>query len=193
MRLLLPFIAFVALAVYPGETAADVLEPEFRFATRGENYFSISLFPPLQWVPEGEEVTGLRLNLLYGSNTHIEGFDLGLINEATERHAAGLALGVANLAGGTGGLALGVANVTREKMWGIQFGAYNRAQQTSGLQLGLVNSTGEAKLSLPTRGLQIGILNLAQELGVGGLQIGLLNVCRKGGILPWMPFVNWRR
>jgi len=47
------------------------------------NPIQLSLFNPIQIVPEGESVNGIRLNLIYTKNANVTGFDMGLVNQTT--------------------------------------------------------------------------------------------------------------
>jgi len=45
-----------------------------------EKPFQISLFTPVQIIPEDTAIKGIRINLIYGRNAAVKGIDLGLIN-----------------------------------------------------------------------------------------------------------------
>ena len=63
----------------------------------------LSLFPPAQIFNESYDVSGLRLNLIYGRNQNVRGLDIGVVNQATGE-AEGLQLGLVNIAGGLRGV-----------------------------------------------------------------------------------------
>ena len=131
--------------------------------------FQLALVNPVQVIPEGRGITGVRLSLLYGKNTNVTGLDLSLV----AAHATGNFTGVQwALVGIVDRDFLGwqsnFINLTGGKMTGFQYGLYNRAARVEGLQLGLVNQTGT----------------------IHGLQIGLVNIIQKGGWLPVMVIAN---
>ncbi|MEJ2203161.1 MAG: hypothetical protein P8170_03545 [Gemmatimonadota bacterium] len=143
----------------------------------------ISLVTPVQIVPEDEAVRGVRLNILYGRNTFMTGFDYGLVNH-TMRDFLGVGLGVVNLTEGSAtGLQWGGVNVTKGAFEGFQVGWVNTVGSGHGLQLGLVNHAPNY------RGLQFGFVNYAERMN--GVQVGFVNIIREGGVLPVMPIVNW--
>jgi len=88
----------------------------------------LSLFNPIQLFSEECDVYGLRLDILYGNNRNVNGFDAGMINRVT-KNGAGLQMGLVN---------------TAKRMTGIQFGLIGcSAQQLCGIQiagLGTVNT-----------------------------------------------------
>ena len=51
------------------------------------NPIQLALFNPIQIVPEGESVNGIRLNLIYTKNANVTGFDMGLVNQTTGSQA----------------------------------------------------------------------------------------------------------
>jgi hypothetical protein len=130
----------------------------------------ISLVTPIQIFPERYSITGLRLNLLYGSNVSVTGLDVGLVNHTTAGKFIGLQYGLVGLSDSDfSGWQDCVVNITNKKFEGFQFGWVNYADYMSGFQLGLVNYAKTAK----------------------GLQIGLVNIIRQGGQFPVFPIVNW--
>ena len=131
--------------------------------------FQLSLFPPVQIVPEGASVSGVRLGLIYDKNVNVTGFDFSFI----AAHATGNFTGVQwALVGLTDkdflGWQGGFVNITGAKMTGFQWGLYNQATRVEGLQLGFINNTGT----------------------IHGLQIGLVNIIKQGGWLPVMVIAN---
>lgn len=135
-----------------------------------EQSIQLSLFNPIQIVPESQSVSGFRFNLIYGKNANVTGFDLGLVNEST-----GLQKGVQ----------WGIVNLTDGGVIGWQAGFVNLSKGFSeGLQTGSVNyHQGHFK------GLQFAIVNYAATLH--GLQLGLINIIGEGGFLPVFPFFNF--
>ena len=138
--------------------------------TAQEKPFQLSLFNPVQIVPEHESVNGIRLNLIYTKNVNVTGFDWGLVNLTTGKQL-GVQWGGVNLTqGGFTGWQGGFVNVTKGNFVGLQ---------TSWLNYhgGYFN------------GLQFSIINYAETLK--GLQLGLINVIGKGGFLPVFPIFNF--
>ena len=130
----------------------------------------LSLFAPIQLVPEDNAISGLRLGLLYSRNTSVSGLDLGLVTHNTAGNSLGVQFGLVGLvdANYTGWQDCFV-NVTRGDFEGLQWGFVNHARHANGLQLGFVNYAGTLK----------------------GLQIGLVNIIKQGGQFPVFPIVNW--
>ena len=59
-----------------------------------EKPFQIALLgPPLQLVSDVESINGLRINLLYGVNRNVAGFDVGVINRV-DQDLAGIKIGL---------------------------------------------------------------------------------------------------
>jgi hypothetical protein len=134
-----------------------------------EHPIQLSLVPPVQLVPEGQSVSGLRLSLLYGKNVNVGGLDVSLVGQATGTFT-GLQLGLVGIVGSdfTGWQDNWAANVVGGKMTGFQWGIYNQAQRVEGLQLGIVNRAGT----------------------IHGLQVGIINLIEQGGWLPAMIIAN---
>jgi hypothetical protein len=181
-------------------------------ANRKVARFQLSLWSSVQTSDEGSSVYGMRLNLPYGKNRDVRGFDLGIANQATgDLYGAQLGFG-GYVEGDVSGvqnnliLSIGRGNVT-----GLQQGAYTFAGNLSGVQFGVVNrvedaSTGArfavvnlsgsssrgAEFGLVNHarrvdGLQLGIVNVTDELH--GVQIGLANFA-KNGFVPFFPVMN---
>jgi hypothetical protein len=134
------------------------------------NPIQLSLFNPIQIVPENESVSGLRLNLIFTKNVDVTGLDLGLVNKTTGKQL---------------GVQWGFVNLTDGGFTGWQDGAVNVTSGSSvGLQTGLVNyHMGHFN------GLQFSIVNYSATLK--GLQLGLINIIGKGGFLPVFPIFNF--
>ena len=143
--------------------------------------FSLGVGPVFQLSPADSNIYGLRINLGYGTNEDVWGFDLGTINSATRFY--GLQLGGWNKIGKVVGLQAGLVNSTTfaygfqlggwnytEQITGLQGGLFNSATAVSGLQLGGWNTAGEVL------GFQLGGVNEARE--VLGLQLSLWNVAK---------------
>ena len=130
----------------------------------------LSLFNPIQIVPESQSISGFRFNLIYGKNTNVTGLDLGLVNQTT---------------GIQTGIQWGFVNLTDGGVTGWQSGFVNISKGSSvGLQTGIVNyHQGHFN------GLQFSVVNYAATLK--GLQIGLINIIGEGGFLPVFPLFNF--
>jgi len=140
-------------------------------ALAADKPFNLSLFPPVALVQPEDNVTVLRLNLLYGKNASVNGVDLGFVNHTTTL---------------SNGLQWGFVNVNEGDSKGLQLSAISYTKGTAeGLQWSTFNYAGTA------RGLQLAILNYAESLQ--GVQIGLLNIAKTGGTFPAMVIANWKK
>lgn len=130
----------------------------------------LSLFAPIQIVPDTKGISGVRLSLLYGKNTHVSGLDWGLVSHCTSGMSKGVQWGLVGLVDNdfTGWQGTAV-NITKNDFEGFQWGIVNYAGHANGFQLGLVNYAMTLK----------------------GLQIGLVNIIKQGGQFPVFPIVNW--
>ena len=130
----------------------------------------LALVTPIQIFPEEDNITGVRLNLLYGRNAFFTGVDLGLVNHTTSGVCKGYQAGLVGIADRDFvGWQDNVVNVVNGKFEGFQWGFVNYAKSASGFQLGLVNYAES----------------------IYGLQIGLANIIRQDGAFPAFPIVNW--
>lgn len=135
-----------------------------------EKPIQLSLFSPIQLVPEDEAISGVRLGLLYGRNKYVTGLDWGLVMHSTSGTSKGAQFGfVGYVEADFTGWQNTAFNVTKGNFEGFQWGIVNYAGHASGFQLGLVNYAGSMK----------------------GLQIGLVNIIKQGGQFPVFPIVNW--
>lgn len=130
----------------------------------------LSLFSPIQLVPEDEGVSGVRLSLLYGRNKYVTGLDWGLVSHSTSGMSMGVQFGGIGIVDADfAGWQNSVVNITKGNFEGFQWGLVNYAGHASGFQLGFVNYARSMK----------------------GLQIGLVNIIKQGGQFPVFPIVNW--
>jgi len=144
----------------------------------------ISLVTPIQILPETKAVTAFRLNLLYGRNTTVQYVDLGLVNHTTEDGSKGVQWGLVGMTKGWKGVQINSVNVNETgRFEGLQWGFVDWAEEFEGAQLGWLN------ISKDMHGFQLGFINYAETMH--GLQIGLANIIRQGGVLPFLPLVNW--
>ncbi|MCW8810185.1 MAG: hypothetical protein OQJ93_03025 [Ignavibacteriaceae bacterium] len=140
------------------------------FMIAQDNPIQLSLFNPIQIVPDNESVSGIRLNLIYTNNVNVTGFDWGLVNRTTGKQL---------------GVQWGGVNVTDGGCTGWQAGFVNISKGNSvGLQTSWVNYHDGY-----FNGLQLSIVNYAATLK--GLQLGLINIIGKGGFLPVFPIFNF--
>jgi hypothetical protein len=130
----------------------------------------LALIHPIQIHPESDDITGVRLSLLYGKNGSVTGLDIGLVNH--------------NLTGISQGIQYGLLGIIESDFQGWQDNFVNITKRNcTGLQLGVVNSAHSMN------GIQIGIVNVAENME--GLQIGVINIIKHGGQFPFFPIVNW--
>ena len=77
-----------------------------------EQSIQLSLFNPIQIVPEHQSISGFRSNLIYGKNANVTGFDLGLVNHSTGLQN-GVQFGGVNVTdGGVTGWQAGFVNIS---------------------------------------------------------------------------------
>jgi hypothetical protein len=144
-----------ALSVFSGTAAA-------------QNPIQLSLFPPIQIVPENEPVSALRLSV-YGANTDMTGFDFGIASKTTGTFKGVQWTLVGLVDQDFTGWQSNLVSITGGSMTGLQMGAYNSANFCNGLQFGIFNSSQSMK----------------------GIQLGLINMIKTGGWMPIFPIVNW--
>jgi hypothetical protein len=172
--------------------------------------FQLSLWNPVQLVPDDSDVRGLRLNIPYGKIQNAYGLDYGIVNIVSE-DVAGIQMGIYNKASDARGIQIaawfnitdsmsgiqfGVANTASsssmhglqnggvnyaKEMYGMQNGGVNVTKKLNGIQIGVVNYDGEMN------GLQIGIVNFAES--VSGVQFGVANIIQSSSV-PFFPFIN---
>lgn len=170
----------------PGSTALIVLMLGLSAtsAAAQSKPIQLALVTPVQIVPEDQAVAGFRLNLLYGRNAAMTGFDIGLVNHTRPGGVVGVQFGIVGLSdGGMTGWQNNWVNITEAAMQGVQTGLFNSEGSGEGLQWGAVN------LADFHNGLQLAIVNYARTLH--GIQIGLVNIIKEGGAFPVFPIANW--
>lgn len=144
----------------------------------------VSLVTPVQIFPESDPIGGVRLNVIYGRNVSVAGFDVGIVNHTTTGVTKGYQLGIVGIADNRFvGWQHNWVNFSKISFEGFQSGVVNVAGDASGFQLGGVNVTDY------THGLQISLVNYTKSMK--GLQIGVINIIKEGGFLPVFPIVNW--
>ncbi|MBR4125495.1 MAG: hypothetical protein IKR13_04770 [Victivallales bacterium] len=151
--------------------------------------FQLSIWAPkMQLVPPEIAISGLKLNLPYGSNGQINGVDLGFVSISKDQNA--------ELAAQVTALQINLWNSTSGNFGGIQVGLANIADNSDGVVVGLVNiardhangvRVGLVNTSFEYHGLEIALVNYTEFLQ--GVQIGLVNIATKS-TLPFFPIVN---
>jgi len=138
--------------------------------------------PKAQIVPDNMDVSGLKINIHYGSNENVTGLDLGLVS--INNNTSALQINA-------------LVNSSHESFKGLQVGLFNFSGASNGITIGLLNSTenisggvtiGLVNTALEERGVQIGLVNYTEFLV--GLQIGLVNIATKSTV-PFFPIINF--
>ena len=130
----------------------------------------IALFNPIQIFPAETAISGVRLNLLYGSNAAVTGVDFGMVNRTTEKQSVGVQWGILGISErGFKGFQANAVNIAYDDFIGFQFGFVNAVEDGNGLM--------------------IGVINFAKRMY--GLQIGIFNLIGEGGAAAVLPIVNW--
>ncbi len=142
----------------------------------------IALFSPVQIFKPDTAVHGLRLDLIYGANREMQGFDVGIASR-TAGDFSGVQWTVVGIVDGKfTGWQNSYINISKT-FEGVATGLYNGTDAAHGFQWGFINNTKSM------RGFQLGFVNVTQKMN--GLQIGLVNVIQDKKSLPVLPIVNW--
>ncbi len=177
-------------------------------ANASNSPLSVNFLPPIQF-PSGDfQIRGLRLSVLWGSETEMYGLDVGAIGNVTTTAFGGAAIaGAFNLnysaadiyilqVAGLANINLGATNIyglqvtagtnhngADANVYGMQLAPINLCTQTKvyGFQIGLYNRADTIT------GFQIGFINVTKNLH--GLQIGFLNF-DETGMFQVSPFLN---
>lgn len=157
-----------------------------------ENPFQIAFIgPTMQLVDDDQDISGIRLNLLYGVNENVSGLDIGLVNH-TRGRMTGVEFGVVNLVdGGFAGWQAGIVNVTRGEFTGLQWAPWtimslaNFADAAEGAQIAAAFNRAEYM-----HGFQLSLVNVAEDMY--GVQVGLINIIRSKPKFWLLPIVNWK-
>lgn len=177
---LLAVAAWAALFLSPGLARAQA------------NPFQIAFIgPTMQLVDDDEDVSGIRLNLIYGVNQNMSGVDFGLINH-TNGDMVGVGFGLVNVTDGDFvGWQAAPVNLTQRNFTGLQWSALsglslaNIAGQGRGAQIAWVFNQAEY-----LGGFQLALVNVANDMN--GIQVGLINIIRSKEHFPVLPLVNWK-
>lgn len=154
-------------------------------------------------LPEAEQVSGVRVPVLYGKDGgNVRGLDVQLLAYSEMKSLSGIAFpllvgGANRISGDMNGVALGLFNWHQGQDTGLNLGFANVTNNVKGLNWGVVNvadgytvaDVGIVSVSQKSD-VQVSFVNVTKELG--GLQIGLIN-CAKNGFLPCFPLVNFPR
>jgi hypothetical protein len=135
-----------------------------------EKPIQLSLFNPIQIVPEDQSVKGFRFNLIYGKNVEVTGLDIGLVNMTTGLETGVQWGGVSITDGGFVGWQSNFATISKGKSTGVQWSTVNYHDGHF-------------------HGLQVAVVNYATTMR--GIQIGFLNIIKEGGFLPIFPIFNF--
>jgi hypothetical protein len=146
----------------------------------------LSLFCPLQLLPDDFDVYGLRLTFPYGVNNSVYGLDVGVWNQLScSLYGVGFAGLVSTRQGNLYGVNTGgIVNIAYgdDVGWSIA-GIYNDVDGTvKGLQSTIAYN--EAK---KVEGVQLAIVNYCENMT--GVQLGIVNICKDQPI-PFTLFVN---
>ncbi len=180
---------------------------------------NLALVDPVQVFDDSYDISGFRLNLLYGKNATVKGLDLGVgVGHSKDGFKGiGIHYGANFVQGDAAGLQLAdFTNIVIGHYTGVQLSGVNFVKNSGkGLQLGYVNIVKEdfggiqlSAVNLTSgnyEGVQLGVVNYTAEnfsglqlglVNIGGLQkgiqIGLVNVNTNKKPLPFFPIVNLR-
>jgi hypothetical protein len=116
-------LAVLAIALFAAPLQAQEKRP-----------IQLSLVAPLQIFPEEDTIAGFRLNVIYGSNVAVSGFDLGVANHTTTGAFKGVQFGILGLADTEFiGWQNNWVNITMERFEGFY------TERMHGIQVGLIN------------------------------------------------------
>lgn len=136
---------------------------------KGWTPFQLALWNPVQIFVEKDGVNGGRISVGYGSNTDINGIDVGFIGLSGSMTGLQVNAGY-NGADELDGVQISALNEVTGRVRGLQLGGViSHADEIVGMQFAGAHSRAEA-----VKGIQIsGMVNEAEELT--GVQIGIIN------------------
>ena len=175
-----------------------MLSATISFSQSDHKPFQISLWNPVQIVPQEISVHGFRWNVIYGENENMNGFDMGIVNKTngyqkgaqfgiwneTEYEFTGFRAGFVNFSGGEfKGFERGFVNILDNDGKGWAAGGVNVVNDDfAGLLSGVFNIQFADKM----QGAHIGVVNIIKESKKPegedktterkGTQIGIVNV-----------------
>lgn len=167
-------------------TAAMASDTSFQFSLAGVQ------------APEGDNVSGMRLALLYAKNDNVSGLDLGLASFSESANQSGFTfnMGLSKVTGSSSGCACALINIHEGSDSGFNGAFINIIKSVDdGVNVGFLNMT-EGNSMVDIGGLsmsdksktQIGFVNFTKE--IESLQIGFLNFA-DNGFFPVFPFFNY--
>ncbi len=152
-------------------------------------------------IPYDQDVAGVRLSLLYGETSNVQGLDItfGLteMDNFTGIEIAPFFLGGNKINNEFKGLAIGLLNWHEGQDTGVNWGGVNFVNNVNGANIGFLNITrGESLVDIgfvnyaESTSFQLGFVNATRHLN--GLQVGLVNYA-ENGVFPVLPIVNFRK
>ncbi len=156
--------------------------------TIGYAPFQLSIFSPIAFPIEEDNIEGFRFNIIYGKNKSVSGIDIGIIQHTTER-SEGFQLGVFNCGNTMNGLQLSMVGNETKINNGVQISTgFNISTESNGLQiapvLNFANSingqqiTFGANFAKEINGPQISFL-FNKAYTVIGPQLAIFNISKK--------------
>ena len=182
------------------------------FSALGAQVLQLSL--PGNNIPDGQNVNGARLSLIYGQTSNVQGLNVSILGVSEVDNFTGLELdyllGVNRVKNEFKGIALGWINWHERHDTGLNFGLINYVNNVNGVNLGGFNfSQGATKFNIGAINIgthqslvdvgffnysesatfQLGLLNATKRLD--GIQLGLINLAENGAF-PVLPFINFK-
>jgi hypothetical protein len=151
--------------------------------------------------PSDSDVKGVRLAVLHGQVSEVQGVDFALLGlsetDKTTGVNFGLFFGASKVNQEMKGASFGLLNWNEGLTTGANFGVVNYTNDVNGLNLSTVNysqgntlaDVGFASISESST-FQLGFFNMTKQ--IDGVQIGLLN-CADNGFFKCFPFVNFAK
>lgn len=149
--------------------------------------------------PDEPNVSAFRFSVIYGENTKMGGFDLGLLSLSESQDFSGFAMimGLHRLTGDmNGGAAFSMLNIHDGNDKGLNAAFVNMVNNADGaLNMAFVNiADGRTLIDLGALNMakestaQVGMINIATKLK--GFQFGLINIA-ENGFMPVFPIFNF--
>jgi len=182
------FVVFVAAALPFTVSAQEGESIPFQFSIIDTN------------APEGDNIVGMHLSLLYGQTGNVTGWDFPLLAYSDTASLKGVSFtpwlfSASRIRGELTGVTVGLFTRQEGDSTGVNVNAVNLTNNVKGLNWSIANiSTGYTMADVglfnisEKSNFQLSAVNITDELD--GLQIGLLN-CAKNGFLPCFILFNW--
>jgi hypothetical protein len=148
--------------------------------------------------PSDPDVKGMRMVLLYGKNTNVNGLDLGFaaISEAVNQKGFSFNMGLTQVTGTSTGCASSLINVHSGEDSGFNAAFINFVKNIEeGVNVGFLNVTDDFSnvdvggLSVSDQSnVQVGFVNVTKK--INRVQIGFLNFA-ENGFFPVFPIFNF--